>query len=279
MNANGRFSGAEMTLRQAFAQSVNSVAVRVGLDVGIDNVANTATAMGISGPLDKKPALCLGASDVNLVDLVKAYCTVANDGDRREPVLVTRIEDRDGKVIYTAEQEMFAPYRAIQYRTAFLLQQMLMATRTDAGGTGAARNAYLNGTMLDTDIGGKTGTSNRNADAWFVGVTPNLVCGVWVGGEYRQIHFRNGALGQGSRAALPIVGTFLRSLLCDPDFKRYHARFGSPKQYINPDDYRDCGTIEVDTIPVDSLPVDSLPPDTLNVLPPKHDAPIDTLPA
>ena len=277
MNANGRFSGAEMTLRQAFAQSVNSVAVRVGLDVGIDNVANTATAMGISGPLDKKPALCLGASDVNLVDLVKAYCTVANDGDRREPVLVSSIEDRDGNIIYTAEQHSLPPQRAIEYRTAFLLQQMLMATRTDAGGTGAALNAYINGTMLDTDIGGKTGTSNRNADAWFVGVTPNLVCGVWVGGEYRQIHFRNGALGQGSRAALPIVGNFLRSLLCDPDFKRYHARFGSPKQYINPDDYRDCGTIEVDTIPVDSLPVDSLPPDTLNVLPPKHDAPIDTL--
>lgn len=266
-NSNGRFTNAEMTLRQAFAQSVNSVAVRVALDVGIENVANTAVTMGIHSPLDRKPALSLGASDVNLVDLVAAYGTVAADGYHHEPVLMTTIEDRDGKVIYRAEQEALGTDRALSYRTAFLLQQMLMAGRTDAGGTSQALNGYIAAASADTDFGGKTGTSNRHADAWFVGVSPHLVCGAWVGGEYRQIHFRTGALGQGSRTALPIVGTFMRSVFGDPAFKHYHGRFGPPKQYINPSLYRDCGvlqtepadTLDSDTADVEPVPVDSVP--------------------
>lgn len=82
----------------------------------------------------------------------------------------------------------------------------------------------------DTDFGGKTGTSNNHSDAWFMAVSPRLVCGAWVGGEYRSIHFRTGALGQGSRTALPICGYFLQSVLGDPAFKKYHGRFDKPNQ-------------------------------------------------
>ncbi len=258
-NANGRFSGADMTLRAAFAQSTNSVAVRVALDVGLPIVESTAHDMGIESELDPTPAMALGASDVNLLELVNSYATIAADGMKHEPVLVTRILDRDGNEVYSAPSETTS---AVSYRTAFLMQQMLMASRTDAGGTSQAINSYITPSMTDTDFGGKTGTSNRNADAWFVCVTPKLVCGAWVGGQYRQIHFRTGALGQGSRAALPICGAFIQRVFGDRAFRQYHKRWGAPKQYISPALYADCyAVIEPDSLAVDSLAIDSL---TLN---------------
>ncbi|MBR1551154.1 MAG: penicillin-binding protein [Muribaculaceae bacterium] len=256
-NSNGRFTNADMTLRSAFAQSINSVAVRLANEVGISQVAQTAREMGIRSPLDETPALALGASDVNLLELVNAYCTVVNDGMLREPVLVTRIVDAQDREIYRAAPTQV---RALPYRAAFLMQQMLMAGRSDAGGTSLALNGYVTPAMYDTDFGGKTGTSNRHADAWFVGVTPALVCGAWVGGEYRQIHFRTGALGQGSRTALPICGAFLQRVLNDPAFGRYHGRFAGPREYIDPALYQNCSGdfVPADTIPADSLFVDSL---------------------
>ncbi|MCF0182415.1 MAG: penicillin-binding protein [Muribaculaceae bacterium] len=263
-NADGRFTGADMTLRTAFARSINSVAVRVALDTGIPIVAQTARDMGITSELDETPAIALGASDVNLLELASAFGTVANDGMHHEPVLVTKILDKDGKVIYTEPTET---YQAITYRTAFFLQQMLMASRTDAGGTSMSINGYISPSMYDTDFGGKTGTSNRHADAWFVCVTPRLVCGAWVGGQYRQIHFRTGALGQGSRTALPICGAFMQRVFNDKQFQHYHAKYGKPKEYIDPALYQGCTTyLEVDTTFVDSTLVDSL--DLGNDLPP-----------
>lgn len=255
-NANGSFSGADMTLRTAFAQSINSVAVRIALDVGIPQVAQTARDMGISSQLDETPAMALGASDVNLLELVNGFCTVANDGMHHKPVLVTRIVDKDGREVY---HEPTDSERAISYRTAFFMQQMLMAGRTDAGGTSMAINGYITPSMYDTDFGGKTGTSNRHADAWFVCVSPKLVCGAWVGGQYRQIHFRTGALGQGSRAALPICGAFIERVFNDRAFKAYHKRFGSAREYIDPALYEGCSTfIENDSTLMDSTMADSV---------------------
>jgi len=239
-NANGSFSGADMTLRSAFAQSINSVTVRVAGEVGFSEIARLAADMGIKSPLEPKPALSLGASDVDLMELVNAYCTVVNDGMHHEPVLITRIVDRDGKEIYRAPERQ---NRALSYRSAWLMQQMLMACRTDAGSTAMALNGYITRALYDVDLGGKTGTSNRHADAWFVAVSPGLVCGSWVGGEYRQIHFRWGSLGQGSRTALPICGRFLQLVLSDPQFQRYHQRFAPAKEPINPDLYSGCSSI------------------------------------
>ncbi len=239
-NANGTFSGSDMTLRSAFAQSINSVTVRVAREVGFSEIAQLARDMGIKSPMEPKPALSLGASDVDLMELVNAYCTVVNDGKMHEPVIVTRIVDRDGKEIYRAPDHQ---RQAMSYRSAWLMQQMLMACRTDAGGTAMALNGYITRPLYDVDLGGKTGTSNRHADAWFVAVSPGLVCGSWVGGEYRQIHFRWGALGQGSRTALPICGRFLQLVLSDPQFQRYHKRFLPAKEPINPDLYSGCSSI------------------------------------
>jgi penicillin-binding protein 1A len=253
-NANGYFTGDSMPLRAAFAQSVNSVAVKLGQEVGIRNIVSTAHSMGIKSKLDPTPSLALGSSDVNLLELVNSYATVVNDGRAHEAVLVTRILDRDGNEIYTAPTEQ---KQAIPYRSAFFMQQMLQGGLRERGGTSMSLWTYIRN-YADTEFGGKTGTSNNHSDAWFVGVSPKLVCGAWVGGEYRSIHFRTGQLGQGSRTALPICGYFYEAVLGDPAFKHYHGKFAPPQEAdLKPDMYLNCRYVytprDTDSISVDSL--------------------------
>lgn len=224
-NANGYFTGDSIPLKAAFARSINSIAVRLGQEMGITRIAETAHKMGIESPLDETPALALGSSDINLLELANAYSTVANDGKYVKRVLVTRIVDRNGKEVYRAPTN---EEQVIPYKSAFLMQQLLMGGTSEPGGTSMSLNGYV-GKFRDTDWGGKTGTSNNHSDAWFMGVSPKLVVGAWVGGEYRCIHFRTGALGQGSRTALPICGLFLESVLNDPAFAKYRVKFGKPK--------------------------------------------------
>jgi penicillin-binding protein 1A len=222
-NANGRFSNANVTLKQAFAMSINSVAVKLGQEVGIPQIVKTAHDMGIKSKLDPTPALALGSSDVTLLELVNAYCTPVNGGMAHEPVLVSRILDRDGNEIYNAKTE---DKQTISQKSAFFVQQLLQG---GMHGTSSALYRFISKYLNDTDFGGKTGTSNNHSDAWFVGTTPRLVVGAWVGGEYRCIHFRTGQLGQGNRTALPVCGNFLELVLGDPAFKQYRTKFTIPK--------------------------------------------------
>ncbi len=252
-NADGHFSGVNITLKQAFAMSINSVAVRLGQECGIERIANTAHEMGIKSKLDPTPALALGSSDVTLEELVNAYCTPCNNGVHRSPVLVTRILDRDGKEIYVAPDDS---KEALSRKSAFMVQQLLMGGMS---GTSSRLRGFVGYDVTDTDFGGKTGTSNNHSDAWFIGTTPKLVCGAWVGGEYRCIHFRTGELGQGNRTALPICGYFLQSVLKDERFKQYHAKFDKPAD-LSANDYS-CGgyfkaPADSDSLSVDSLAVD-----------------------
>ena len=251
-NADGRFSGANITLKQAFAMSINSVAVRLGQECGIERIVKTAHDMGIKSKLDPTPALALGSSDVNLLELVNAYCTPVNNGRMHDPVLVTRIVDRDGEVIYEAKTD---DQQALTERSAFLTQQLLMGGMS---GTSSRLMGYVGRHANDTDFGGKTGTSNNHSDAWFIGTTPKLVVGAWVGGEYRCIHFRTGELGQGNRTALPICGYFLQSVLDDPQFKNYHAKFTIPKDADLTSGMYGCGGYFKSPSDSDSLAVDSL---------------------
>lgn len=256
-NANGSFSGDSMALKSAFARSINSVAVRLGQEMGISRIVETAHKMGIKSPLDATPALALGSSDINLMELANAYCTIANDGVHHEPVVVTRIVDKDGKEVYTAPT---AEEQAIPYRSAFFMQQLLMGGLREPGGTSMSFGGYLGDSYKDTDWGGKTGTSNNHSDAWFMGVSPKLVVGAWVGGEYRCIHFRTGTLGQGSRTALPICGYFVQALLSDPNFKQYHAKFGKPKDDAILSSMYNCASYyshsKRDTLQTDSIHVE-----------------------
>ena len=252
-NADGHFSGVNITLKQAFAMSINSVAVRLGQECGIERIANTAHEMGIKSKLDPTPALALGSSDVTLEELVNAYCTPCNNGVHRSPVLVTRILNRDGKEIYVAPDDS---KEALSRKSAFMVQQLLMGGMS---GTSSRLRGFVGYDVTDTDFGGKTGTSNNHSDAWFIGTTPKLVCGAWVGGEYRCIHFRTGELGQGNRTALPICGYFLQSVLKDERFKQYHAKFDKPAD-LSANDYS-CGgyfkaPADSDSLSVDSLAVD-----------------------
>ena len=251
-NANGRFSGANVTLKQAFAMSINSIAVKLGQECGIPNIVKTAHDMGIKSKLDATPALALGSSDVNLLELVNAYCTPVNDGKTHNPILVTRIVDRDGKEIYTAPEE---EKQVLTYKSAFLLQQLLQGGMQ---GTSSALGRWTNQFARDTDFGGKTGTSNNHSDAWFVGVSPHLVVGAWVGGEYRCIHFRTGALGQGSKTALPICGDFLEQVLGDPAFKMYRAKFDKPHDTDITMQMYSCGGYFKEPADSDSIASDSI---------------------
>lgn len=253
-NANGRFSGDSIPLKSAFAKSINSIAVRLGQEMGIKNIINTAHQMGITNPLDETPSLALGSSDVKLLDMVDAYCCVANDGKHVSPVIVTRIVDKDGKEVYVAPIE---EEQAIPYKSAFFMQQLLMGGMREPGGTSQSLWGYTD-TARDTDFGGKTGTTNNHSDAWFMCVSPKLVCGAWVGGEYRCIHFRTGALGQGSRTALPVCGYFIQSVMGDPEFKKYHAKFDKPHDSDIVSGMYNCASyapVRRDTARVDSTQV------------------------
>ena len=224
-NASGVFSNEPMTLKTALARSVNSVAVQVAKQVTPEKIVQTAHLMGIESPVRPIPSLCLGTEDVSLIELATAYSVIADGGMLHKPILVSRIEDKDGKVIYRSKVKK---ERVLDEETAFLMRDMLQEGLRDERGT--SQGLYKYKIHKGTDFGGKTGTSANYSDAWYMNITPNLVTGTWVGGEYRSIHFRNGDLGQGSRAALPIVGLFLEKVLNDNVLSaQYRARFGAPK--------------------------------------------------
>lgn len=253
-NADGTFSNAEMPLRSAFAHSTNTVAVRLGQEVGIPNVISTAHDMGIHSDLANAPSLPLGSSDVNVLELVSAYTVPANYGTHIEPTMITRIEDRNGKVVYEAKPNS---KKALSERASYYMRVLL--SDGCLRGTSCNLNSYIGQFHDRLDYGGKTGTSNAHADAWFVATTPALTVGVWVGGEYRNIHFRTGALGQGNRTALPIVGSFLKKVMEHPELqKTYLQLYKKPKFEVDPADLEGTYYAPVDTVETDSVTEETL---------------------
>ncbi|MHB9055836.1 MAG: transglycosylase domain-containing protein [Paludibacteraceae bacterium] len=265
-NSDGRYSYANMTLKRAFARSVNSIAAQLAKDVGIHNVAGAARLLGIKSKLEEVPTLSLGASDVSLLEMVNSYGTITDEGMYMAPVIVAKIVDKDGYVIY---EHKFKPKRVISYENAFLMTEMLKAGITEPGGTS---RALWNFDLMrwDTEFGGKTGTSSNYSDAWYIGVTPKLVGGAWVGAEHRSIHFRNGSMGQGSRTALPVFALFMEKVLADKDYLKYRAKFPTePKEKILRDykcesdyapSYNDSPVMDsvFEREPIESLPVPDL---------------------
>ena len=224
-NSNGYFTYSNMTLRRALAQSVNSVTVQLTEKVGPKDVMRYAKRMGISTPLRAEMGIGLGIFDVSLYDMVGAYSVFANSGIYTEPVLVTRIEDERGQVI-----EEFEPERrqAIRPESAFLMRHMLKGGVEESGGTSRALYNYPGVVTSKGEIGGKTGTTSNNSDGWYMCITPDLVMGAWVGGDDRSIHFRSTSLGQGSRMALPIVGSFLENVYKDKSLDVKPRPFSQP---------------------------------------------------
>ena len=247
-NANGYSLGYEVSLKNAFAQSINTIAVQVAQIVGIPEIIKCAYLLGIKTPLENKPSTCLGSSDVSLLELVNSYSTIVNEGNYHDPIMVSRIEDNEGNIIY---EKKIVQKRVVSYEVAWLMTEMLKGGMTEPGGTSKALWSW-DLFHYNTDFGGKTGTSSNHSDAWFVGVTPKLVGGAWVGGEQRCVHFRTGELGQGSRTALPIFGMFMEKVLKDENLTRYRGKFPTkPKEDISRN-YSCVTHLRVDSTALDS---------------------------
>lgn len=210
-NWNKKYTGKKMTLRQAMARSVNSITAYLMKQLGPTLVVDYARRLGINSPLDPVPSLCLGSGDVSVYELVGAYSTFMNKGVWTAPLFITRIEDKNGRVL-----ETFTPQKqeAVSEKTAYLMLHMLKGTIEEPGGTCRGITQAIRD---ENEICGKTGTTSNQSDGWFVGMARDLCAGVWVGGEDRCIHFRNIGLGSGARTARPIWEKFMLSIYADPE--------------------------------------------------------------
>ena len=228
-NASHARYGEMVTLKWGLSQSNNWISAWVMSQLNPRNLINLMHQMGISNTkIDPTMSLCLGPCDISVGEMVSAYTTFANYGVRTAPLLVTRIEDSDGTVIDTFSPRMTD---IMQKEDAYKMLDMLRAV-IDQGTGRRIRYRY----NIKADMGGKTGTTNANADGWFMGITPNLVVGCWVGGEDRDIHFNSMANGQGAESALPIYGQFMKRVYADRSIRNdYHIAetdsFDIPKNF------------------------------------------------
>jgi penicillin-binding protein 1A len=222
-NSNGKYSNEEITLRQALARSVNTISAQLMNLVGPDSLVSFAKRMGIKSPLDPTPALCLGTGDVSLFEMVNAYSVFVNEGIRIQPQFLLRIEDKYGNVL---EEFNTQSYQVINEETAYNMIELLKGSVEDAGGTSVDLKSKFN---IQGELGGKTGTTQQSSDGWFIGITPNLVTGVWVGGEKRVIRFSNMTYGQGARMALPVWAYYMQGV------QRNSAIPYRPSEFLKPD--------------------------------------------
>ena len=191
------------SMEGGLAGSVNTVSIRLLEKAGIGQTIATAKRMGIKSDLPNVPSIALGSPSISIIEMVSAYAVFANEGNYMQPVFITAITDQRGKVL----EQFEAPKKeaAISESTADMMIHML--ERVVNEGTGSSLRARYG---LTNDIAGKTGTTQSNTDGWFIGITPKLVVGAWVGADDPRLHFRNTSQGQGSATALPIVGRLLQ---------------------------------------------------------------------
>lgn len=251
-NSDWVFTGEEMTLRRAMAKSVNSITAQLVEKLGAEAVITYAHKLGIQSRLDTIPSVGLGSSDVTLFEMVGAYSTFLNKGIWTEPVFVTRIEDKNGNLIHE-----FVPQRkhAISEETAWLMLHMLKGGLEEPGGTSQALFQH-GGLFKGNEFGGKTGTSSNHSDGWFMGVTKDLVTGVWVGGDDRSIHFRTSALGEGARTACPVYGIYMEKLYADSETGVKMGYF--PRPFVKITKPYNCRTILKPKVDSTALGADSL---------------------
>lgn len=205
-----KFDDKMVTLKWGLAHSVNQVSAWVMKQYNPQSVVDVMKKMGIYSPIDPVPSMFLGTSDVTLYEMVGAYGTYANKGVYTQPVFVTQIQDRHGNVISTFRPEK---HDAIDEETAFLMIELMRGV-VDQGSGGRLRWKPEYGGFKG-QIAAKTGTTQNQSDGWFIGITPQLVNGVWTGGELRSIHFEDLQSGQGASMALPIWGYYMRKVYAD----------------------------------------------------------------
>ena len=216
--------GEMVTLRWGLANSNNWISARLMNQYTPETLVKLMQSFGIRGHLDPVVSLALGPCEVSVSEMVDAYTAFPSKGIRVDPLYVTRIEDSNGNVIGTfvpKMQEIFSETTA--YKMIYMLRSVV-----DEGTGGRIRRVY----GLTMPVGGKTGTTQNNSDGWFMGFTPKLVSGVWVGGEERSIHFDGMAQGQGASMALPIWAIYMKKVLANPQLG-----YRSTDQFDVPDDF------------------------------------------
>ncbi|HEY4652077.1 MAG TPA: PBP1A family penicillin-binding protein [Pontibacter sp.] len=225
-NANDQYGG-EYTMRGALAHSVNTVSAQVMMKAGVRKVVDVAHRLGIESDIPEVPALALGVADLSLLEMVHAYATIANQGYKVEPVYIRKITDRNGNVLRQHRNDTHVR-RAISESNAAVMLHLMQGV-VEEGSAAKLRSQF----GLQMDIAGKTGTTQDHADGWFIGITPKLVTGVWVGAESPKVRFRTLQLGQGANTALPIWGDFNKRIAIDPAYKGYYnSRFTPLPAYL-----------------------------------------------
>ncbi len=218
--SNGGGGGGEITLKSALAQSNNWISAYLMNHYGPEAIITHVRRMGVESPIDAVPSICLGSCDLKLIEMVGAMSTFANKGVYIKPMFITRIEDKNGNVIQRfSPEESEAMSELAAYKTIELMKGVVQS------GTGVRlRSKY----GFNNPIAGKTGTTQKNSDGYFMGITPDLTTGVWVGAEDRSVHFRSTRLGQGSHTALPIWAMYMKKVYADKSLNISQGNFPKP---------------------------------------------------
>ena len=212
--------GSMVTLKEALANSVNYVSALLMKQYGPAAVVNMIRKMGITSPVESVPSICLGTPDISVYEMVGAMSTFFNKGIYTKPIFLVRIEDKNGSVLeeFTTEQ-----YEVMDEQSAFLTVELMKGVVLQ-GTAGRLRSKY----KFTYPVAGKTGTTQNNSDGWFMGGTPDLVCGVWTGAEDRSVHFYSTADGQGANMALPVWGLFMKKVYDDQSIDIRRGEFDAP---------------------------------------------------
>jgi len=241
-NSGDRYTGMR-TLKNALANSVNTISARLIDKVGAGPVSKLAADLGISSKIPNVPSIALGTADLSVYEMVAAYGAFANQGIYVKPVMVTRIEDKNGTVLFEATPET---RDVLSEESAYVTVKLLEGVTESGSGIrlrhrGAEENNPYFGTVVtgypyefQNPIAGKTGTTQNQSDGWFIGMVPNLVTGVWVGGEDRATHFNSIAYGQGATMALPIWALYMKKLYEDPLLEVSIDSFPAPERVSIP---------------------------------------------
>lgn len=218
------------SLEKALSNSVNTIAVKVLYETGIDKVIEQAHRMGIKSEIEEVPSIALGSANLSMIELASAYTSYVNGSIPSSPVFITKIEDKNGHII--ASFEDLYPKKKTEKAFSDTTRQVLlefMKSTVDEGTANRLRSTY----QLPNAIAGKTGTTQDNKDGWFVGITPELVTVTWVGNDNQQIGFSSTRIGQGANSALPMFAKFLQKLNADRNFNSItKAKFENPSEEV-----------------------------------------------
>ncbi|EOR95675.1 Multimodular transpeptidase-transglycosylase [Arcticibacter svalbardensis MN12-7] len=215
-NADGQYTG-QYSMKGALAFSVNTVSAQLIMQTGVKRTIEMARRMGITSTIPEVPSISLGTASISLMELVGAYTVFANSGILVKPVYISTIKNSSGDVIFNNKAS--SGKRVLSEENASIMIELMKGV-VEEGSASKLKSEF----GLKMDIAGKTGTTQNQADGWFVGITPNLVTGVWVGAENPLVSFRSLQLGQGAHTALPIWGTFMNRLIENPSFASYRSK-------------------------------------------------------